>query len=145
MNGINTGKVVTGGLVGGLVLNILDFVNNSMIMGADFAANATRLGLDPAAMEAPAIIASWVVIDFLMGILIVFTYAAIRPRFGAGVKTAVCASSLVWALSYLYPNLFMVITGIFPTNLVVMATVWGLVEANLAGIAGAWAYTEAHG
>ena len=35
--------------------------------------------------------APWIVIDFLFGILIVWTYAAMRPRFGPGPKTALIA------------------------------------------------------
>lgn len=141
MNGINTGKVVTGGLVGGLVLNILDFVNNSMIMGADFAANATRLGLDPAAMEAPVIIASWVVIDFLMGILIVWTYASIRPRFGPGPKTAIYAGLIPWlAISLVMHGLSQV--GLFPIALWAKMTVITLIITSVGAVAGAWAYKE---
>ncbi len=29
--------------------------------------------------------------------------------------------------------------------MMVMATVWGLIELIVAGVAGAWAYTEVHG
>ena len=32
----------------------------------------------------------------------VWLYAAIRPRFGPGPKTAICAGLIVWGLSYLY-------------------------------------------
>ena len=78
MAGSNMGKVITGGLVAGLVFNILDFANNYLIVGEDFRANATRLGIDPAMAESPAGIAAWVVIDFLIGILVVWTYAAMR-------------------------------------------------------------------
>ena len=142
MGQINLGRVVIGGLLAGLIINIGEFILNGLLLEEQMNAAMAALNRPPIN---PNMIMFFVLFGFFLGCMLVWTYAAIRPRFGAGVKTAVCASSLVWALSYLYPNLFMVITGIFPTNLVVMATVWGLVEANLAGIAGAWAYTEAHG
>ena len=87
----------------------------------------------------------FVLFTFGLGFMLVWTYAAIRPRFGAGIKTAVCASTLVWGLAYLYPNLFMIIINLFPRDMMVMATVWGLIEIIIAGIAGAWVYTEPDG
>lgn len=142
MGRINLGRVVIGGLLAGLIINVGEFILNGLLLEEQMNAAMAALNKPPIN---PNMIMFFVLFGFGLGCMLVWTYAAIRPRFGAGVKTAVCASSLVWALSYLYPNLFMVITGIFPTNLMVMATVWGLVEANLAGVAGAWAYTEAHG
>ena len=142
MGQINLGRVIIGGLLAGLIINVGEFILNGLLLEEQMNAAMAALNKPPIN---PNMIMFFVLFGFGLGCMLVWTYAAIRPRFGAGVKTAVCASSLVWALSYLYPNLFMVITGIFPTNLMVMATVWGLVEANLAGVAGAWAYTEAHG
>src|SRR5207249_3963498 len=37
---------------------------------------------------------------FLVGIFAVWLYAAIRPRYGAGPKTALCAGAAVWGLGY---------------------------------------------
>ena len=85
----------------------------------------------------------FVLFGFGLGFMLVWTYAAIRPRFGAGVKTAICASTLVWGLAYLYPNLFMIIINLFPRDMMVLATLWGLIEIIVAGVAGAWAYKEA--
>jgi hypothetical protein len=141
MNGINSGKVVTGGLVAGLVLNVLDFANNYLVVGEDFRANATRLGLDPAAAESLAGIATWVVIDFLLGILLVWTYAAIRPRFGPGPKTAIYAG----LIPYLSINLIMFgLTqgGLIPMALYVKMAAAQLIIVSLGAIAGAWAYKE---
>jgi pimeloyl-ACP methyl ester carboxylesterase len=85
----------------------------------------------------------FVVLGFGIGFMTVWLYAAIRPRFGPGVPTAVCASLAVWGLAYLYPNLFIIITNLFPRGMMTVATVWGLAEVVIAGVAGAWVYTEA--
>ena len=142
MASINTGKVITGGLLAGLVLNVLDFANNALVVGQDFTANATRLGLDPALAESPAGIGTWVVIDFLLGILIVWTYAAIRPRFGAGAKTAVIAGLIPWATISM---VFLGLTkgGFFPMALWTKMLVLGLIITSAGAITGAWAYKEA--
>ena len=68
---MNTGKVVVGGLVAGVVFNVGDFVINTMLLAAENAEFMKRLGLDPAAMESFAGMAPWIVIDFLFGLLVV--------------------------------------------------------------------------
>lgn len=142
MSSINTGKVISGGLVAGVVFNVLDFANNALLVGADFAANSTRLGLDPAALESPAAIATWVIIDFLFGILVVWTYAAIRPRFGPGPKTAVLAGLVPFIAVSL------VIFGLTQGGLFTMALYWkqtiiSFFIVSIGAVAGAWVYKEA--
>jgi hypothetical protein len=142
MSGINAGKVITGGLLAGIVLNALDFLNNAVVVGADFKANATRLGLDPAALETPTGIATWVVIDFLMGILIVWTYAAIRPRLGPGPRTAILAGVVPW-LAIALVMFGLATGGIFPVALWGKMAVITLIITSVGAVAGAWAYKEA--
>jgi hypothetical protein len=140
MGRINLGRVVIGGLLAGLIINIGEFILNGVLLEQQMTAAMAALNKPP--INASMIIV-FVLFGFGLGCVLVWTYAAIRPRFGAGVKTAVCASTLVWGLAYLYPNIFMIITDLFPRDMMVMATVWGLIEVIVAGIAGAWAYTEA--
>lgn len=141
MSSINTGKVVAGGLLAGVVFNVLDFANNYLLVGADFRANATRLGLDPAVAESPAGIATWVVIDFLLGLLVVWTYAAIRPRFGPGVKTAIYAG-LIPYLGITFVILGLTQGGLFPMAMFVKVSLISLVIVCAGSVAGAWAYKE---
>jgi hypothetical protein len=91
---------------------------------------------------ANSMIVWFVVLGFGIGFMTVWLYAAIRPRFGAGPSTALCAALTIWGLAYLYPNIFIVIMDLFPTKLMVIGTVWGLVEVVVAGVAGSWVYTE---
>jgi hypothetical protein len=141
MPGINTGKVIAGGLVAGLVFNILDFASNSFLLGADFSDNMMRLGLDPAVMESGSGIATWVILDFLMGLLVVWTYAAIRPRFGPGAKTAVYAGLIP------YLGTALILFGLTQGGLLTSALYWkmGLVQLFVfaaGSIAGASVYKE---
>ena len=142
MAGINTGKVITGGLLAGLVFNVLDFLSNTVIFGSEIQANFARLGLDPAAMETPMGIATWVAIDFLFGIVAVWTYAAIRPRFGAGARTAAYAGGVLWLAVSLVIFGFAQ-AGMFPMGLFLKYGLMALVINVVGAIAGAWAYKEA--
>ena len=140
MSRINLGRVVIGGLLAGLIINIGEYILNGILIFEQMNAAMAALNKPPIA---DSMIMWFVLFSFGLGFMLVWTYAAIRPRFGAGVKTAICASTLVWGLAYLYPNLFMLVIGFFPRDMMVMVTVWGLIETIVAGIAGAWAYKEA--
>ena len=142
MSGINTGKVITGGLVAGLAFNVLDFLNNYLIVGEDFRANATRLGLDPAVSESTQGMATWVIIDFLMGLLVVWTYAAIRPRFGACPKTAIIAG-LIPYLSITFIMLGLSTGGLFPPALWAKMALIQFVVYSVGAVVGARFYQEA--
>jgi len=141
MSGINTGKVIAGGLVAGLVYNVLDFASNALLVGADFRANATRLNLDPALAESPTGIATWVVIDFLLGLLVVWTYAAIRPRFGPGAKTAIYAGLVIY-VSIVLIMFGLTQGGLFPMALFTKMAVISVITTSIGAVAGARVYKE---
>ena len=79
---INWNRVLLGGLLAGLILNIIDYVVNDLILQERWAAAMKALGR-PATMTGIQIVA-FVVVDFLLGILMIWLYSAIRPRYGAG-------------------------------------------------------------
>lgn len=139
---MNTGKVIVGGLVAGVVLNIGDFVINTMVLAADNAEFLKRLGLDPAAMESMSGMLPWMVIDFLFGLLVVWTYGAIRPRFGPGVSTAIVAG-LIPFLGVTLVLAGFTSMGVFTTGMFIKGTVASLVNTSVGSVAGAWVYTEA--
>ena len=139
MSRINLGRVAIGGLLAGLIINFGEFILNGVLLFEQMNAAMAALNKPPVDRQHDHVVRA---VLLRPGVHAVWTYAAIRPRFGAGVKTAICASTLVWGLAYLYPNLFMIIIDFFPRDMMVMVTVWGLIEIIVAGIAGAWAYTE---
>ena len=140
MGKINMGRVILGGLLAGLIINIGEFILNMPILGKDWEAAMQALNRP---MMGGSAIASFVVLGFVLGIVAIFTYAAIRPRFGPGPKTAICAGVLVWFFSYFYPSIGFSVMGLFPNKLIAISVVWGIFEASIACVAGAWLYKEA--
>ena len=142
MAGINYGRVVLGGVVGGVVANIGDFVVNNMIMADDMVRMAQRLNLNQALMASPAVGMTWVIVDFVYVTLIVWTYAAIRSRFGPGPGTAVRAGIVLWAAvcAVLFGFQSM---GVFSQDSFLKSAALSLVTTVLASLAGAWTYKEA--
>ncbi len=140
MGKINWGRVILGGLLAGVVVNVVEFVLHARILDPDWKAAMAALGQPT--QEDPADIMIYVGLGFLIGILAVCYYAAIRPRFGAGPKTAVFAGLGVWLLAYLVPTIGMVPSGLFPNRLLWLPVVVGIVELPLATVVGAWLYKE---
>lgn len=140
--GINTGKVITGGLAAGVVMNVFDFVTNTYIMAERFKTEMDALNpaLMPKMMETSTTI-TFVALDFLYGILLVLTYAAVRPRFGAGAGTAIKAALLVWAISGT-TWYFTTTMGMFSMSTFTMMAVISLVTFLAAGYVGAMLYKE---
>jgi len=139
MTGINMGRVLIGGVVAGLVINVGEFVLNMFVLKTEMEAALARMNLPP--VEG-AQIGVFVTLAFVLGIATVWLYAAIRPRFGAGASTAMCAGSTVWFLAYVYPSLGMWVMGMFPTGSMTIALAWGLAEVLAGAVAGGWLYQE---
>jgi hypothetical protein len=139
MGNINMGRVILGGLVTGLVLNIGESVLNGMLLSAQMQSFMTQHKF----AEPSNFIAIAVVMTFVLGIVIVLGYACIRPRFGPGVKTAIIAGLFAWFGTYVYLGIIDGRLMSVPMNLILMKIGWGLVEYSLAAIAGAWLYKEA--
>ena len=139
MNNINFGRVILGGLVTGLILNIGEYLLNEVVFAAQMREFFERLRITP---PAGTFIATAVGITFLLGIVIVWLYAMIRPRFGPGPKTAIIAAFVVWFCVYFYCGILNAALFSLPATFVLMGMVWGIVEYSLAAVAGAWLYKE---
>jgi hypothetical protein len=139
MGQINFGRVLIGGLVAGLILNIGEWLLNGMVLAKEMKDFFAKCGF-PEPGTNFIIIA--VAITFVLGIVLVLGYAAIRPRFGSGPKTAIIAALFAWFGVYLYQNLIGFGLGIVPVKVLVIALAWGLVEYILAALAGAALYQE---
>ena len=141
MASINYGRVILGGLVGGVVANIGDFIVNNMIMADDMVRMAQRLNLNQSVMASPAVGMTWVIVDFVYVTLIVWTYAAIRPRFGPGPGTAIRAGLVLWAAVCAVLLGFQSM-GIFTPDSFFKSALLSLATTLLASLAGAWRYRE---
>jgi hypothetical protein len=137
---MNYARILIGGLVCGLVLNIGEFFLNGVILAKQMEEFMRRCGLTPPEPKSLVIL---FVITFLLGIFIIYVYAAIRPRYGAGPKTAICAGLLAWFCVYFYNNAVGLALGFIPVNVFMIAVAWGVVQYILAALAGAWLYREA--
>lgn len=137
---INLSRVVWGGIVAGIVANLLAFVVDGAVLGQLWRDAMKALGRDD---FTPAQIVQFNILGILNGVLIVWLYAAIRPRYGAGPATAVRAAVAVWIAGSLLANLaFMGVTGLYPAKLMTITTAGALLEYIAGALAGAALYKE---
>ena len=139
MGKINLQKVIIGGLIAGVVLNVVDTVLYGVVLKDQMAAAMTAMNL-PAMSNAQ--IPWYVFLDFVVGVFLVWLYAAMRPRFGAGPGTAAKVGVAGWFAGVLLPNLFNWTSNYPPHNIAIIATIVGLVCGPLATVIGAKFYTE---
>ena len=139
---MNIKKVVIGGVVAGIVMNVIDFVVNTYVLGARAKAesDAFKPGLADQMMGSSTI-ASYIIMDFALGIALVWTYAAIRPRFGPGPRTATFTALLFWLLALIFLAGYRQM-GMMSTGLWMSFAVAGLINFLLSAWAGAKVYTE---
>jgi hypothetical protein len=135
MSGINLARVLVGGLLAGVVYNLSGFGAGHVV---DLADSFARFGWEPSTGST----IQHVAVRFGFGLISVFTYAAIRPRFGPGLKTAIIAASIIW-IAAAAPFIF-VLTELFVFTgwQAVTLLAWTLVEACVATSVGGWLYQE---
>lgn len=141
MGKINCIRVFIGGLVAGVVVNVIAFVAWALYVRAGWRAALEAVGRPP--QETVGTTVLLVVVGFLIGFLIVWLYAAIRPRYGAGPKTALIAGIAAWFFLGIIPDLaWGSILRLIPAKLWAIDVVETLVITVVASLLGAWVYKE---
>ena len=140
MAGINAGRVVAAGLLAGVAANVCDTVWSFTVMKDDMVALSQRLNVPLDTSFSGNL--PWMIVDFVLGFLVVFTYAAIRPRFGPGPKTAVIAGLVVLvatsAVVYGFASM-----GLMSMESYSKGVATSVVTSLVASLVGGWAYKEA--
>jgi len=139
MNGINKVRVLGGGLISGLILAAGEFLLSKPVLGKVWTEVLLNHNLPRVTMGRVGIFFG---LNLLLGLVTVCLYTSLRPRYGAGPKTAIRAGLIVWLLVWVYGYGMGWLMWLFPTGMAVTAILWGLVEVPLAALAGASLYKE---
>jgi len=136
MSKINWWRVFGCGLLAGIVWIILGSLVTSLL-GREFAALPNNHLRAPT----PSFLVVNVVLDLLEGISILWLYAAIRPLYGPGAKTAGIAAIAWWFIVSLGDATWCSF-GFFPPHTVVPLMIGTLPAIILATLAGARFYKD---
>jgi hypothetical protein len=140
MGKINWGRVFLGGLLAGLVAILLKSAAWVLFGSRDWRAALEALGRP--FQETTGFAIFWIAMFFVIGISAIWLYAAIRPRFGPGPKTAAYAGFAYWFVGVLLPEMVFGSQGLFPMRLLAIDIGTYFVIIVAATIIGAWVYKE---
>ena len=135
-NGINWPRVLGCGLLAGVVWIILGTMLTAVLARDFVALPHNRLGT-----PTPAFVALNIVADLLTGVSMLWLYAAIRPRYGAGAKTACIAGFAVWLIVSLEDAIWCSFE-LFPAHTIVPLIFGALPALIISTLVGAKFYKE---
>ena len=140
---INAGRVVLGGLVAGAIRTVGDGLTNTFVFASIYREEVGRINPAlPSIVETTHARAGIVTINFLMGIALIYLYAAMFPRFGSRTGTAVRAGLIAWAIASLVWGVT-VFMGFFSWFYLITRALVSLATVLLAVFAGASLYRDA--
>lgn len=142
MSRINIKRMVLGGVIAGLVVFIVNGIVNGVILRGELQDWAHGMGdlIHPPAQTTS--MGLWTLMCLIYGIVGIWIYAGIRPRYGSGPRTALFAGLMLWIASKLTVALDLVALGLIPGQIIAGQLVGGLVAIMLGVLCGAWLYRE---
>lgn len=138
---INWTRIILGGLLAGVIIDISEFVVNGLLLADRWAAamevqgrssNFGALGY--------AIFIAW---GFLMALFAMWLYANLRPRLGAGPRTAAIAAVATWVPGSLLASMGVFAMDLYSRRLMAIGVGEQFVELIVGVLIGAWIYKEA--
>jgi hypothetical protein len=142
MGHVNVGRAILGAIVAAVILFAIEGLINGTILGTEWEDWAKALGPLYHAPSVAVGMVIWAIVSLLHGLTGLLIYVGIRPRFGAGPKTAVLAGLLLWIPAFLTHALSQLALGDIPLRIIVIGCIGGLIAVLVAIVAGAATYQE---
>ena len=136
---MNGARIAFGGLAAGLLLLVSGVALGHGVLGPEYVRAFASHRAHPATA---ATVIENTAIRLAFGFILVFLYAALRPRFGAGPRTALVAAATFWLSAYLPRFLELSDFGILGGWRLAVSVPWSLAEVTLAALLGGWLYRE---
>ena len=127
---MNAKRIIPCGLLAGAVI-VLGEVVRQAILTTSSSGNAGSMPLGVFILRGVS-----------LGIFCLLLYAAVRPRLGPGVKTAVTVGILVFLVGTLFPPFGLTMQAFAPSQLLMETIIWNAIQIPVATVAGAWLYRE---
>jgi hypothetical protein len=144
MNDVNWTRFTVGVLIAAAILLVSDSILHQRVVTSLWHAVYDNLGAAPPDHSGSGII--WFALyETGRGFLAMFLYVLLRPRLGAGVRTAAWAGLVTWSAFSLAGPAQLVPIGFSGATLWASIAAWQLVFTIIAAIAGAAIYRSSRG
>jgi hypothetical protein len=137
MASINMQRVLLGGAVAAAVMAATEFLRVYAL--AAYRERVVELGVAWPTGGQTVLAAGSLLLG---GIVAVWLYAAIRPRYGPGPVTALRAGLALWVAVSFIPTMALAYLGVWSATVGVTTALWSLATIPLALMLGAWVYAE---
>lgn len=139
---MNYTRIVVGGLLAGVLMNVMEMFVGGYLFGMDKQWQDALTAIGKPIPTSGGVMATFLGLYFVLGILCAWMYGAIRPRFGAGPLTAIRAGFAVWLLGALLPTIVNLALNIYPARTLHTYLGLSLVEMILGTLLAGWIYKE---
>ncbi|OGA47749.1 MAG: hypothetical protein A3G24_21740 [Betaproteobacteria bacterium RIFCSPLOWO2_12_FULL_62_13] len=137
---INWSRVFLGGFIWVVAFNVVHMSAWFLLLESGWTSAFAALGR-PWPQDLGTL-ALWLLLTFGGGILAIWAYAAVRPQYGPGPKTAAGVAVFLWLVGGVGPNVWFAHLLLLPTGLIVSNLAVEFVDFVVATILGAWLYKE---
>jgi hypothetical protein len=139
---VNYQRIVMGGLVAGVICFIGDGVVHGVLLQATWVEIASTLHIVFTEADRQSSMPWYLLYDLVKGVSAVLVYALIRPRLGPGVRTAVIAGLVTWALCIPIPLAGLLPMHFFGRKFALLWSIYGAFPVVIGAVAGAALYRE---
>ncbi|MFA6469317.1 MAG: hypothetical protein WCW35_10505 [Bacteroidota bacterium] len=139
---INIPRVLLGGIAAGVIVFISNGIVNGAILSSDFQNWAAGMGSLLHPPEQSISMSLWALMCLIHGIAGVWLYAGMRPRFGAGAKTALLAGFFLWTVCKFTASFDFIALGILPGKIITGQIIGSFVGILIGVFVGALLYKE---
>jgi hypothetical protein len=136
-NSINFKRVLLGGLITGMIINVIDTPNGALISGPKITEFLTAHGLTASPFVAPYFLS----IHLIFGILLVWAYANMIPQMGETRQNALYATLLILIPTRFF-SLGFTFMGLLPLELFLTLSSSVVIGFFVGGIVGCWFYSR---
>ena len=139
---MNAKRILFSGLLAAVIVVTVEMLIFSVLLAEPMATARAARGLKEASWGTTLYIGTVVV----LGIMLAWLYAAIRPRFGPGATTALRAGGFLWVATWLIYYLWLAPTGrgllFLEPRHTAIALLGELAGVLLGALAAGWVYRE---
>ncbi len=136
-NSINTKRILIGGFIAGMIINVIDTPNGALISGPKITEFLTAHGITASPFVAPY----FLFIHLIFGVFLVGAYALMTPNLGETHKNALYATLLILIPTRLF-SLGFTFMGLLPFSLFLTLSASVIVGFFVGGIVGCWFYSR---
>ena len=131
-----------GGLLAAFIIAVAETILFEGILADAMSAARAQKGLVEASWGGT----SYLVTTIVLGLMLAWLYAAIRPRFGPGPSTALKAGLFLWVATWLIYYVWLAPSGrgllFLEPGTTALALAWELAGVLIAALAVGWIYRE---